>query len=142
MKALTLWQPWASAIVAGLKRNETRHWFTPYRGPIAIHAALISDADLQMRFAEKLERAGNAAAFARIGITCWDDLPLGKVVATAALVDCLHTDQLNFSLDSPEYEWGNYTQGRFAWMLDTIVPLPTPIAVKGMQGLWEWEKAS
>ena len=39
MKALSLWQPWASLIAAGVKRFETRHWETRHRGPIAIHAA-------------------------------------------------------------------------------------------------------
>ena len=39
MKALTIWQPWASLIAGGAKQYETRSWATQYRGPIAIHAA-------------------------------------------------------------------------------------------------------
>ena len=39
MKAITVWQPWASLLVSGRKRYETRSWATTYRGPIAIHAA-------------------------------------------------------------------------------------------------------
>lgn len=39
MKALTLWQPWASLIAVGAKTIETRGWATNYRGPLAIHAA-------------------------------------------------------------------------------------------------------
>ena len=39
MKAITLWQPWASLIACGAKKYETRSWATRYRGPIAIHAA-------------------------------------------------------------------------------------------------------
>ena len=39
MRALSLWQPWASGIALGAKRIETRSWSTPYRVPIAIHAA-------------------------------------------------------------------------------------------------------
>lgn len=38
MKVLTLWQPWASLIAAGVKTIETRSWRTSYRGPVAIHA--------------------------------------------------------------------------------------------------------
>lgn len=38
MYALTVKQPWASAIMAGLKRVENRTWRTDYRGPLAIHA--------------------------------------------------------------------------------------------------------
>lgn len=29
MRALSLWQPWASAIAAGAKKIETRGWSTP-----------------------------------------------------------------------------------------------------------------
>lgn len=39
MKAITLWQPWASLIACGAKTIETRSWGTPYRGPLAIHAS-------------------------------------------------------------------------------------------------------
>ena len=39
MLALSLWQPWASAIAVGAKVFETRHWATERRGLIAIHAA-------------------------------------------------------------------------------------------------------
>ncbi len=40
MKALSLWQPWASLIALGVKTIETRSWATNYRGPLAIHAGL------------------------------------------------------------------------------------------------------
>lgn len=43
MKALTLWQPWASLVALGVKTVETRSWSTPYRGPLAIHAAATPD---------------------------------------------------------------------------------------------------
>lgn len=39
MNAISLWQPWASLVAAGIKRIETRSWGTNFRGPIAIHAA-------------------------------------------------------------------------------------------------------
>ena len=48
IKAISLWQPWATAWVIGLKKAETRHWAPVtfldrvargYGGPLAIHAA-------------------------------------------------------------------------------------------------------
>jgi len=42
MKAISLWQPWASLIACGAKVFETRHWAPPREligQPIAIHAA-------------------------------------------------------------------------------------------------------
>lgn len=41
MKAITIWQPWASLLAHRVKTYETRSWATAYRGPIAIHAAAI-----------------------------------------------------------------------------------------------------
>lgn len=39
MKALTLYEPWASLVALGAKKIETRSWPTKYRGPLAIRAA-------------------------------------------------------------------------------------------------------
>lgn len=36
MKCISLWQPWASLLVAGVKKIETRSWLTGYRGPLYI----------------------------------------------------------------------------------------------------------
>lgn len=38
-RCLTLWQPWASLMVHGIKRFEGRKWNSGYRGPLWIHAA-------------------------------------------------------------------------------------------------------
>jgi hypothetical protein len=40
LRALTVHQPWAAALVRGSKRIENRCWRTAYRGPLIIHAAL------------------------------------------------------------------------------------------------------
>ena len=39
MKAITIKQPWASLIVAGIKDIENRTWKTSFRGRVLIHAA-------------------------------------------------------------------------------------------------------
>jgi len=39
IKAISLWQPWASLVIGGHKQFETRSWRTRYRGLLAIHAA-------------------------------------------------------------------------------------------------------
>lgn len=38
-RVLSVKQPWAWAIVSGLKHVENRSWATPYRGTIYIHAS-------------------------------------------------------------------------------------------------------
>jgi len=42
-------------------------------------------------------------------------------------------------LDSNEYAFGDYTPGRYAWLLSDVQALPTPIPAKGQLGLWRWE---
>ena len=43
IKAVSLWQPWASLVACGVKHHETRHWTTNYRGALAICAARVVD---------------------------------------------------------------------------------------------------
>ena len=38
-KAISIRQPWADLIIYGEKDIENRNWYTPYRGPVFIHAA-------------------------------------------------------------------------------------------------------
>jgi hypothetical protein len=89
MKALTLHQPWATAIAEGIKTIETRSWSTSYRGPLAIHAGRSLEG-IEMLDAGRLCREDDAALVAQlveIGVRQWGDLPLGAIVAVVNLVD-------------------------------------------------------
>lgn len=90
-------------------------------------------------------------------------MPLGAIVAICELVDCLPTRQqwkgdddspwftgarkgvgqhyyeVPPPADSNERAFGDYSAGRFAWLLANVRPLETPIPAKGALGLWEWE---
>jgi len=117
MRAITIHQPYASLIACGAKRLETRSWRTNYRGRIAIHAAA-SDETWEEIWRDAHERPGTAAQVvdavrranpwwtgagwyadhhAVLADSWFTDacdeppalLPLGAVVATAELVDCV-----------------------------------------------------
>lgn len=45
MKTLSIRQPWAALIIAGLKDVENRTWATNYRGPLLIHVAQAIDRE-------------------------------------------------------------------------------------------------
>ncbi|MEK5166012.1 hypothetical protein NYE69_27200 [Paenibacillus sp. FSL R5-0527] len=45
----------------------------------------------------------------------------------------------HFSTLDNEYHFGWYEKGRYAWELTDVRLLPEPVAVKGQQGLWNWE---
>lgn len=123
MKAISLWQPWASAIALGHKTIETRHWHTIYRGPLAIHAAKRFDRG-QRKF------AGEERALGRMP----DRLPLGQIVAVCTLADVRPTEDLDVS--GLERMYGDFHPGRFGWILTDIRPLPAPIPFTGRQGLF------
>lgn len=91
MKALTIWQPWASLIARGVKQYETRSWPTKYRGPIAIHAAVKDPNKLPGAVKEELERAVRELFNAeKCQSSPWRWLPTGAVIATAELVEVWH----------------------------------------------------
>jgi len=128
MKCISLWQPWASAIALGHKRIETRSWSTNYRGPIAIHAAKRWDAGQQ-------EFAMTERAFGRLP----GRLPFGAIVAVARLVGVKGTTELRdaCNLSAIERLYGDYSDGRFGWILEGIIALPVPMPFRGAQGLFE-----
>lgn len=160
MKALTLTQPWAAMVAIGAKRIETRSWSTKYRGPLLIHAAAglgpvggwkgLRDLTASQPFKDALEDG-----VARGLVPAYDDdLPFGAIVAQANLIRIVETDDLRIDgrtsvitglgietwyLSDQERAFGDYTPGRFAWLLADARPLATPIPAKGALGLWEWQ---
>lgn len=127
MKAITITQPWATLIALGHKRIETRSWVTNYRGPIAIHAAKGFPVSAR-RFAEIERSIGRVPA----------SLPCGAVVATARLVDVRPTWEVVAIISGLERHLGNYSAGRFAFVLEEVVVFTEPVPVRGALGLWEW----
>lgn len=154
MKAITLWQPYASLVAINKKPHETRSWPTKYRGPIAIHAGVKPAHELDGMTSEAICMAfgwpydASIAAHIRA-------LPHGAIVATAILTECWkviqHTStavilkQSNgvgedkIPIDAPFLMFGDYGVGRYIWGFANIRALPEPIPGKGKQGLWSWE---
>lgn len=139
MKAMTLYQPWASLLAKGPKKYETRSWKTKHRGWIAIHAAKRFDRLVMTacaRFNEELEEMGYRVGYVRP--------PLGAVVAIAELTQtllCGSTPPLLIKERAPEIlRYGDYSEGRYAWIFSEIIPVEPAIPATGRQGLWNWER--
>ncbi len=116
-----------------MKRIETRHWTTKYRGPLAIHCAKTKD------HASFIHDPRVLVAFQQEGIFLRTHLNYGHVVATCNLVDVLPTESLLKSgLYGPvEIALGNYAPGRFGWLLDDLRVLTAPLPWKGGQGFFD-----
>jgi len=132
MRAISLWQPWATLVAHGLKTIETRHWrpHTSALGQtIAIHATLRT-TELGLAETEPFRRA-------LAGL----DLPLGAIVGTVRLAGCTQIDAefaRELRQDLPdEFAFGNYAPGRFAWQLADAQPLAVPVTWRGEQSWFD-----
>jgi hypothetical protein len=88
------------------------------------------------------------------------ELPLtyGAILGVADIIGCweIKTDRLNPDVNKrhdfimvdgedrhpysdviPELEFGNFSDGRYAWQLHNVVKFPEPIFCRGKQGLWD-----
>lgn len=144
IRCLSLWQPWASLVAIDAKRNETRSGSTPYRGPVAIHAAKMRDAD-SLRLCHEDPFTVALAGF-RVAPLATDPpprrphlgyaLPFGVILSVHRLVDCVRTETIRDSLSDQERAFGNYDDGRWAWIFEPIHRFDTPIPYRGAQGLF------
>ncbi len=149
MKAITLWQPWATLLACGIKEYETRSWATQYRGLMAIHAAACEPKNLRDQM------SGVVASI--LGIENQPEYPRGAVIATADLIACHemvedengnvgfwygdHGMRKFYAISERQALLGDWKAGRFAWAFANRKMLDTPIPAKGGQRIWNWNGA-
>lgn len=122
MKAISLWQPWASAMAIGVKTIETRGWNTNYRGDIVICSAK--------------RKPRREECFDEYGYQCALTEPLGFALCVVEIIDCVKSEAIRDSLSDPELKNGDYSNGRFAWITSNLRQLKTPISIIGRQGIF------
>lgn len=162
MKAISLWQPWASLIMTGAKTFETRHWATSYRGPLVICAAKGGLPKWEER--DLIERQGFSNCWLFQGALApligkpfsldlkinhnheWpgvkvEDLPRGVALGIVNLVDCRRTEDLTQGEIATDLPFGNFALGRYAWKLELLGQFVEPVQVKGSQGFFNLDMA-
>ena len=124
MKAITVHQPWAWAIIHAGKDIENRSWFCNGTGELAIHAGKTYDP-----YAEAFMRS--------LGIEIPDELPSGAIIGVVNLTGAHHayrcTEQ--FGLPSPKRCSSWAIPMSYHWQLDRPCPIE-PISCRGKQQLW------
>lgn len=78
------------------------------------------------------------------GISSIEDiarLPHGAIVGEVTLVDCVPIEQLyGSSYDTrQERAFGDWSPGRFGWIMAYKRAFANPINVRGKQGLWDFD---
>ena len=119
--ALTIRQPFASLIIEGKKRYETRSWRIDHELPAAllIHSSRTTkQADYLP--AVKMDRRKH--------------YPLGMILGIAIVDAQYHTRGLEVTPE--ERAIGDFRPGRYAWHFSHVYPFPKPVPCPGQQCLW------
>lgn len=131
MKVLSLREPWATLIMENKKLIETRSWKTNYRGELYIHA---SSTRIPKGWKDNK---------GLMSLVDFNNLNFGNIICKCKLVDCIYMTREyveDVKKNNPqEYICGEYNEGRYAWILEDIEALDTPIKVKGHLGIWNYE---
>jgi len=125
MKALSIKQPWAWAILHG-KPVENRTWPTRFGGPFLIHASKTFDhegyrwlVDLQY-----LAQEYSKPVFGGNLLPARDDFKMGGIIGKAKIVDCVN------------YYDSVYFSGPWGFVIKDAEPLPF-FPCKGQLGFFE-----
>ena len=127
MKAITIKQPYASLIAAGIKVYEFRTWKTKYRGELLIHAGKSIDKKAMEKF-----KKYNL------------DYPTGCIIAKANLVDwVLIDDEMKkklLKMNDLVYENIAKDKGtNYGFKLENVEKIDK-IYIKGKLSLWDYNK--
>lgn len=154
MKALTIWQPWASLIMVGAKPYEFRGWDFRVREPaivgqrIVIHAGArpVKPAEVE----DLLRRLGGSDDMTGLVVDVAREL-LGRVRAAhkyrllplaaglgTAIIGRPRNAGVIFGANVADSDRGAFN---FAWPLSDIRPFAAPIPMRGAQGFWNWPYA-
>jgi hypothetical protein len=125
MKAITVRQPWAYAIMSLGKDIENRDWYTRFRGRVAIHAA---KGVTRYEYEDACAFIGNIIHGAQnrvVEIPQYEELTRGAIIGTIEIVDCVKdADSLWF-------------QGDYGFVLKNRKHIFPPIPCQGALGFWD-----
>ena len=151
MKALTIWQPWASLIVGGVKPYEFRGWAAPHaiRGQhIAIHAGArpvrkneIADLILRLRSPAAWStclRMPEALPMLEAWHTNPSRLPLASVIGTALLGEPCKSFEIVGEFGGVINDSDRDEHCNWAWPLTDIQAVEPMVPARGAQGFWDW----
>jgi hypothetical protein len=136
MRAITLWQPWASLMACGAKPHETRGWHAPSESIghwYAIHAA----STFRVKLGDGLMPPAILAALAQHypdQVAIGADLPVGGVIAVGRLVACVETSDPSVAA-APDRPLGDFSAGRWVWRFEDMRPISI-VPISGRQRIW------
>jgi hypothetical protein len=155
MKALTIWQPWASLIIAGAKPYEFRGW----RAPASIlgqrvvihagkHAAARDEVDDMLGLFELFpEESRELCLHADQAVPILEaflrgELPIGAGLGTAIVGEPRLGTEIAEEFGVPRANDSDRDQhANWGWPMLEVEIWSEPEPCRGMQGLWTWPSA-
>jgi protein gp37 len=161
IKALTIWQPWASLIMIGAKPFEFRGWNFALREPALVNQTIVVHAgarpvkpdevdDLLRRLGGDddmtgliVDKALELLTRVRASYKC-RLLPLAAGLGTARLGRPRNAGAIFGGQKGVNARLGQTVADsdrgafNFAWPLTDIKPFAAPIPMRGAQGFWQW----
>lgn len=138
MKALSLWQPWASLWLSPAKIHETRSWRLHHRGWLLVHAARKFERDVGPELTAILDGQFGPGWAAR--------LPVGALIGLVHIEACATTVSVYPRravelVPEPEpvadFWCGDFRPGRFAFRRSEFRVFDRPVPWRGQQGVFE-----
>jgi len=117
IRALSIRQPWAWAVCAGVKRTENRTWTTEHRGTIAIHAST------SMQVVNAFKRESGCELFSG------DWFTTGAIIGFADIVD--------IASYGPQHESDPFAEGPYCWTMGNARFLKESIPLPGKLNLFK-----
>lgn len=148
MKALSLLQPWASLVVLGHKKVETRSWNTKYRGELLIHASAGKKVAKEIIYRHPFDEVlSNHFDWFMPDV---NDLPFGAIIGKVNLIDTFPTEEVShncnfhigkntWEMNDQELAFGDYSEGRYCWLLSDPVIFNPPVPAKGSLSIWNYD---
>ncbi len=152
MKAISLWQPWASLVPCRAKGYETRSWPAPQglvgqdlvicaaKNTKAVKELLSAQVGQMAALQEICVQRGLLQRYADVIYTT-EALyaAMGHVLAVVNLRCCFQMTEESIAhheISPAEKAVGGWTPGRWAWGLGGVRVLTVPVPVLGRQGVW------
>ena len=133
MKAISLKQPFAALVAAGVKKYETRKWKTEYRGPLLIQASLMPHSLFcGYNFESQILELDNWSAKRFYNLSRYLIPHSGEMICVVDLVDIRPFENKKEVEDLACCDWYD----GYIWKLEN--PRQTyPIPIKGQLGLFD-----
>lgn len=139
MKCISVWQPYASLLVKGLKVFETRSWPAP-QSVIGTRIGIASTKRINAVQLNGFEDENFQVFYNDLNMPSLIELPHGFLLGTVILDSVeLMTPEFMDDVSGEEKAYGWWDEGRYAWRTTDPVEFDRPIIIGGKQGIYDWQ---